>query len=289
MDQKKMLKQLDRAKNLPTLPAVALKINEMLNDYNISVDQLTKVIQQDQSIVLKLLKLVNSAFYGFKSKIRNIPHAVTLMGYNTLRNAVITVSVIDAFKLKDQTEHFDIDKFWSHSIEVAVIAKYLSENSRLYPPEEAFTLGLLHDIGKLVQLVVFPEIFQAILSEIAEKRVSYFEAEKTLAVLSHARTGAYLAQKWLLPEDLVDVVKYHHRIKDGHAHYNPIAVVHIADVIVNTTIDSAGLGSEGLMNQLHRLSSETKSILLNALKSMPVWFPKAQDEIQTATRFFMEE
>lgn len=279
-----MMQKLDRAKNLPTLPTVALKVNEMLNDYNISVDELTRVLEKDQSIVLKLLKLVNSAFYGLKSKIKNIPHAVTLMGYNTLRNAVITVSVIDALKIQNEIDGFDMNQFWSHSIEVAVTAKYLSEKSRLHPPEEAFTLGLLHDIGKLVQLIVFPDIFQNIVSMTKSKNISYFEAEKELGNMSHARTGAYIAQKWLLPQDLVDVVKYHHQIKEGHSNYNPIAVIHIADVIANAT---AGSGS--LMDQLHRLNPETKHILVNTLKGMPVWFPEAQAEIQTANRFFMEE
>ncbi|MGD9209654.1 MAG: HDOD domain-containing protein [Desulfobacteraceae bacterium] len=284
MDKKIILQKLDRAKNLPTLPTVALKVNEMLNDYDVSVDQLTKVLEKDQSIVLKLLKLVNSAFYGFKSKIKNIPHAVTLMGYNTLRNAVITVSVIDAFKIQDQIEGFDINKFWFHSIEVAVIAKYLSENTRLHPAEETFTFGLLHDIGKLVQLTIFSDLFKSILFTAKEKNISYFEAEQQLSIMSHARMGAYLAQKWLLPQDFVEVIKYHHIIKEGHSNYNSIVVIHIADMLSNATI-----GIDCMMNQLHRLNPETKTLLLKALKCMPVWFPKAQAEIKTASQFFMEE
>lgn len=284
MDNRLILKKLDRAKNLPTLPTVALKVNEMLKDYEVSVEQLTRVLEKDQSIVLKLLRLVNSAFYGLKSKIKNIPHAVTLLGYNTLRNAVISVSVIDAFKIQKQIEGFDVEKFWAHSIEVALIAKYLSEYSRLHPPEEAFTCGLLHDVGKLVQLISFPDVIRSIQSKIDTEHISYYEAEKQLAVMSHARMGAYLASKWLLPQDIVDVLKYHHHIKKEHSNYNQMVVVHVADLIVNAT---QGTGS--LCDQLRTLNDETKSLLLNALKSMPDWFPKAKDEIQTACQFFMEE
>lgn len=284
MDNKLIIQKLDHAKNLPTLPAVALKVNEMLKDYDVSVEQLTKVIEKDPAIVLKLLKLVNSAFFGLKSKIKNIPHAVTLMGFNTLRNAVITVSIIDAFKLQHQIEGFDIKNFWSHAIKVAVIAKYLALDSRLTPPEEAFTLGLLHDMGKLVQLIVFPDLFERIQSEIRNKKMTYLEAENSLGIMSHARMGAYLAGKWSLPQDVVDVVKYHHNVLKENVNYHATAVVHVADVLVNATLEAETAG-----HSLCNLGDDTKNLVLNALKKMPEWFPKAKFEIETACRFFMEE
>lgn len=284
MDRRTIMQKLDRAKNLPTLPSIALKVNEMLKDYEVSVDQLTCIIEKDQAIVLKLLKLVNSAFYGLKNKINNIPHAVTLLGYNTLRNAVISVSIIDAFKIQNHVEGFDLKQFWAHSIEVAVISKYLSEKSRLYAPEEAFTCGLLHDIGKLVQLINLPDIFKDILSKIEVEKLPYYDAEMKLATMNHAHIGAYLAGKWLLPQNLVDVLKYHHRLKPENSNYNLMVVIHVADIVVNTTHGSGSLG-----DQLKTLDDNTRSILMDALKSMPQWYPKAKVEIQTACQFFMEE
>lgn len=283
MNHKQILYKLDHARNLPTLPTIALKINEMLKDYEVSIDQLTNVIEKDQAIVIKLLKLVNSAFFGFKSEIKNIPHAVTLMGYNTLRNAVITVSVIDAFKVQDKVKGFDIKQFWIHSIQVAVYSKYLSEDSKLMPAEEAFTFGLLHDIGKMVQLIIFPDLCQKILSEIETKKISYYNAEKELATMSHARIGAYLAKKWFLPQDLEDVLKYHHNIKEENSNRNQMIIVHVADMIVNTLN-----GSKCPDHQLCNLNPEIKSTLLNTLKRMPTWCPNAEDEIKTACQFFME-
>jgi putative nucleotidyltransferase with HDIG domain len=284
MNHQQMLQKLDRAKNLPTLPAIALKINEMLKDYDVSIEQLTQIIEKDQAIVTKLLKLVNSAFFGFKSKIKNISHAVTLMGYNTLRNAVITVSIIDAFKVQDQIKGFDMNKFWSHSIEVAVYSKYMSEKSKLIPAEEAFTFGLLHDVGKLVQLTIFPDLFQQILSEIETNKVSYYEAEKNLSIMSHARMGGYLARKWSLPQDLVDVLKYHHNIKKENSNYNQMIIVHTADLIVNSI-----KGDECSGYQLRDLDPKIKATLLNTLKQLPQWCPKAEDEIKSACQFFMED
>ena len=284
MNNNQILQKLDRTKNLPTLPTIALKINEMLKDYEVSVDELTKILEKDQAIVIKLLKLVNSAFYGLKSKIKNIPHAVTLMGFNTLRNAVVSVSIIDAFKIQNSVEGFNIKDFWVHSIKVAVVAKYLSAETRLHPPEEAFTFGLLHDIGKLVQLIVFPDMFKQILSVAETEKLSYQEAEKKLALMSHARIGAYLANKWNMPEDMVDVLKYHHQIKSGIPTYNQIVVVHAADLIVNATA-----GGSCVVNQLQMLSAETKNTLLATLKNLSAWYPKAKEEIEMACKFFMED
>ncbi len=284
MNNNQIFQKLDRTKNLPTLPTIALKVNEMLKDYDVSVDELTKVLETDQAIVTKLLKLVNSAFYGFKSKIKNIPHAVTLMGFNTLRNAVVSVSIIDAFKIQNDVEGFDINAFWSHSIEVAVVAKYLSSATRLHPPEEMFTLGLLHDIGKLVQLIALPDLFKQILSTSTNENLSFHEAEKKLALMSHARIGAYVANKWNMPEDVVDVLKYHHHIKAGVPNYKQIVIVHIADLIVNATG-----GGACVVSQLQTLESEIKNRLLSTLKNMSDWFPKAKVEIETACQFFMEE
>jgi putative nucleotidyltransferase with HDIG domain len=283
MDNNQILQKLDRAKNLPTLPTIALKVNEMLKDYDISVDQLTKILEKDQAIVIKLLKLVNSAFFGLKSKIKNIPHAVTLMGYNTLRNAVVTVSIIDALKIKNKVKGFDINKFWFHSIEVAVYSKYLAEDSKLMPAEEAFTFGLLHDIGKMVQLIVFPDIFEDIFTEMETRKVSYYEAEKELATMSHARMGAYLAKKWFLPQELVEILKYHHQIKTESPNRNQMIIVHTADRIVNTM-----KGSEYSDHKLSNLDADVKSILLDTLKRMPQWCPKAEKEIKVACQFFME-
>lgn len=284
MDKKNILQKLDRAKNLPTLPTIALKVNEMLKDYDVSVDQLTAVIEKDQAIVLKLLKLVNSAFYGLKGKVNSIPHAITLLGYNTLRNAVISVSIIDAFKVKSQIDGFDLKHFWVHSIEVAVISKYLAEKSCLHAPEEAFTCGLLHDIGKLVQLINLPDIFEAVFSKATAENIPYYDAEMELSTMNHAHIGAYLADKWSLPQDMVDVLKYHHRLRKESSNHNRMVVVHAADLVVNTIHASGKIG-----DQLRTLDCRTKTTLLGALKSMPDWYPKAKIEIETACRFFMEE
>ena len=101
MDADAILKKLERIEELPTLPAIALEVNQMLQDQDISVKEVTKTIEQDQAMVPKILKLVNSAFFGFTSKISSLRHAITILGYSTVRNAVTTVAIIDALNVQN--------------------------------------------------------------------------------------------------------------------------------------------------------------------------------------------
>ena len=114
MDSKTILKKLDRIDDLPTLPAIALEVNKMLQDYDTSIRTLSEKIEKDQAMVVKILKLVNSAFFGLRSKVSNIPNAVVLLGFNTVRNAVVTVSIMDAFKTKEVSNGFAMADFWKH-------------------------------------------------------------------------------------------------------------------------------------------------------------------------------
>ena len=101
MEQENFLENLDRIEDLPTLPAIAMEVNKMLQDFDTTIKDLSDLIEKDQAIVSRILKLVNSSFYGLRSEISNIYHALTLLGFNTVRNAVISVSVVNAFAGKE--------------------------------------------------------------------------------------------------------------------------------------------------------------------------------------------
>ncbi|MBE9571600.1 MAG: HDOD domain-containing protein, partial [Proteobacteria bacterium] len=150
MDAQTFFKKLDSIPDIPTLPSIVITVNKMLQDYDTSIKNLSKAIEKDQSMVTKILRLVNSTFYGFRSRIKNIPHAIIVLGFNTIRNAVVSVSVIKTFSEKDICEGVEIEEFWKHSVAVAVTSRYLAEQTRLDSPEDCFVSGLLHDIGKLV-------------------------------------------------------------------------------------------------------------------------------------------
>ncbi len=282
MDSKTILKKLDRIDDLPTLPFIAMEVNKMLQDYDISINKLTKTIEKDQAIVPKILKLVNSAFFGFRSKIGSISHAVILLGFNTVRNAVVSISIIDTFsKNKEALEGFDVAEFWRHSLAVAVISRHLAEKTRLQLPDDSFTGGLLHDIGKIVLFQYFQDLFKKVWTSAKENNLSFYDAEKKEIPITHARIGGYLAKKWQLPESLIDAIKYHHALSKNANNLNLLMTVHVADIIANSFITDQ-------KNKLDfsLIYPDAANLMKPQLETVSEWFPEVSEKIESACQFF---
>ncbi len=283
MDAQEFLKKLDSISDIPTLPNIVIEVNKLLQDYDTSIKKLGKLIEKDQAMVTKILRLVNSAFYGFRSKIRNIPHAVIVLGFNTIRNAVVSVSIIKAFPGEKALGGLKITDFWEHSIGVAVTSRYLAEQTRLDSPDDCFVVGLLHDIGKVVLAQHFTEFFGLVWKSVKEGGLSFFEAEQKLLPVNHARIGGHLAKKWQFPVSLIDTITYHHAIRKSVANLNQLIVVHTADNIVNICkVDS------GITPVFSSMDPEAKRIMAGQLESVSEWFPTVATEIESACEFFLE-
>lgn len=283
MDSKKLMKRLTQIDDLPTLPVIAMEVNKMLKDYEISIEKLSGVIEKDQAMVPRILKLVNSSFYGFKSRVANINRAIILLGFNTIRNAVVAVSIIEALAVKKPVEGFDIKEFWMHSVAVAVISKYLAGETRLNPPEDAFTGGLLHDLGKVILSQFFPELFRNVLIFARENNCSFYEAEKKEIYITHANIGTYMARKWKLPESLADTIRYHHALKKNVNDFNLLILVHTADTIANSFVNGKKEKPD-----LSLLYPDAAKKMKPQLDNLMEWFPEIQEEIESACRFFLD-
>lgn len=283
MNKEEFVKELGRIPDLPTLPVVAVKVNEMLQDRDVSIGTLSETIQKDQAMVSKILKLVNSAFYGFQSKIRTIPHAITILGFNTVRNAIVSVGVVGAFANRNLFDGFDIKDFWTHSISTAVVGKHLAEKSRLTSPDAVFVAGILHDIGKLVLAQYFTDLFAALWQEIHDKGVTFHEAEKVVLPARHAQIGGWLAKKWKLPPSLLGAITYHHGT--GKTAFDPdlVLLVHSSDHIVNRYDGSNGNGFD-----VSGMNPEGRRKLRKELDDLPQWYPQAAEEIEQACEFFVD-
>lgn len=284
MDAQTFFKKLDSIPDIPTLPSIVVTVNKMLQDYDTSIKNLSKVIEKDQSMVTKILRLVNSTFYGFRSKIKNIPHAIIILGFNTIRNAVVSVSIIKTFSGKDICEGFEIEEFWKHSIAVAVTSRYLAEQTRLDSPEDCFVSGLLHDIGKLVLYQYFTDFFSKVWESVKEDNLSFYEAEKKLLPVNHAQIGGYLTKKWQFPVSLIDSITYHHKIRQTVSNLNQLIIVHTADAIVNNyKVDSE------ISADFSSIDPKTKTIMSQQLETVSDWFPDVATEIESACDFFLKE
>ena len=284
MDAQTFLKGLDRISDLPTLPNIVMKVNNLLRDHNTSVKELGKTIETDQAMVSKILRLVNSAFYGFRSKIRNIPHAIIILGFSNVRNALVSVSIMKAFSEKKAFEGFEITEFWKHSVAVAVISRYLSEQTRLDSPDDCFVAGLLHDIGKVVLSQHFTELFGQAWKSVKEDGLSFYEAEKKLLPVNHAQIGGYLAGRWRFPVGLIDSITHHHEISKHVSNLNQLMIVHVA----NTMANNYEVGSD-ITPGCSTIHPEAKRIMFLQLDTISDWFPNIATEIESACEFFLKE
>lgn len=283
MTRDEMIKKLKSINNLPTLPVVALEVNRLLQDYDSPVDQLVALLEKDQSLMVKLLKLVNSSFYGFKSRVNNIRHAVTLLGFNTVRNAVVTLSIIDTLVLKNTLKGFDIDSFWQHAIRVAVVSRYVAAASKLTTRDDAFTAGLLHDIGKVILATVFTDDLKKILETMNSDGITFFDAEEKLGSCPHTLIGSFLAQRWLLPEPLVKTIQYHHSKVDRSSQSQLIAIVNMGNRLVHMM---AGDNGYSLQSCTAKENGESQLVIMNCLKDQQNWLPNLRDEMKDACEFF---
>ena len=241
MKQNKIEYILDSVDRLPTLPTIYTKLTNLLQSPNATVKMISNVISEDQAIAVKVLKLVNSAFYSLPQKIGSLKHAIVISGLNQIRNLVMITSTIKMFKELNSASSFDMQKFWEHSIGCAVAARVLAETAYLKNPDDVFTGGLLHDIGKLVHAVYLNEEFAAIIADVHENGLPIIEAEKKILGRDHTYTGGVLAKKWCLSQGTVGMIEHHHLSDHSVELTKEIAAIHAGNIFSI----ALGLGSGG--------------------------------------------
>ena len=187
---------------LPTLPEVMIRILQAVDDEATSASELSLILEQDHAITARLLRLANSAFYGFPSHIESVQRAVVLIGYHEVKMLALATSVFDTFR---QLRQYAIDPhdFWMHSLGTAKGAAHLATELRLNcPPQTCFTAGLLHDMGKYALAAVLGKTYKHIITEAKERQTLVKEAELRILNTTHAEVGSWLAEQWNFPETL---------------------------------------------------------------------------------------
>ena len=200
--------------DLTPLKSVATKAIQLAEDERSAAMDLATVISSDQALTSKLLKLSNSAYYGYARRISNVREAVILLGMRTVRSVAISSAIIDVFKLP-QLDHdfFDHDLFWAHSVTVGLVAETIARETKAARPEDAFTAGVLHDVGKLAMMLAEPAMFAEVVDLTMREEMRYREAELAVFQVGHEQVGARLAQRWKFPEHLVSSIREHHPVK----------------------------------------------------------------------------
>ena len=201
---------LASADKLPSLPEICLRASEQLEDESVKVQQIGETVQNDAAISSRILRMVNSAYYGLPNHVSSIAQAVQLLGRQRLKQILIGSVLSSVFQRKPGV-NFPAQEFWQHSIKTAIIARKLAEDiEEIAEPESLFTAGILHDIGQLIMLDKAFEAMNEAKQMANNQRISILEAESQLTGVNHAEVGEALIRHWGLPEILSESVAEHH-------------------------------------------------------------------------------
>ena len=229
------------ADKIASPPKVFQKVNEIVNDPDATTEEIARVIAEDVGITLRLLRVVNSAFFGYNQKVESLDQAVMALGTSQVRDLVLATTVAEKFEgLPDDL--INMESFWQHSLACGVMARSLAQTRREINLEPFFLGGMLHDVGRLVMFSKMPEQCRDIVARCLKSNEVMQAVEREVFGFDHAEVGGCLLSNWGLPPHLEEAVASHHLPQ--RAVRNPMlaSVVHIADVVVN----ALKLGNSGV-------------------------------------------
>jgi len=243
-------------KSLQTQPDVIAKITHLLQNPSTNAEVLGRAIRTDQVLASTVLKLVNSAFYGFPGRIGSISHAVVLLGFSTVKNIVLTATIMDIFKMNINSK-FNMQDMWKHSLACGAAAQCLARALGIEQKEECFIAGLVHDIGKAIMFQLMPDDFIRVVECADKTKTLFYDSECKLLGINHQDIGGILIELWHLPAQTLNAVACHHnppvRISDD---YKIAAIVHCADILAR----AFGYGNGG-DNKIPRINDNVWNTL----------------------------
>jgi len=257
-------KLLTQINEVPTLPTSVLRVLQMTEDPFCSSSDLAKVIQADPAMASKVLKLSNSSYYGFRQKISHIPQAVTLLGFATLKNTLLTASVFDMFGTS--ATGFDLPALWQHSITAATASKLVAKRVRYPHAEQAFTAALLHDMGKIIMARYIPQGMAEIVQLVNNEGMTMYEAEKKVIGLAHPALGAWVLARWGIPAVVVEAIEHHHVLKPDLPSYDLASIVSLSNYLAHFV--NIGCGGDMLPREADPVVLEHFRLLEPAIVDM---------------------
>lgn len=226
------IEKLIETQEFATLPPIATKLLSMLENDNVDIRSISKVIETDASLTLKLLRVANSPLYAVRTEINNVHQAIIHLGLNRLTNIVLGVSIFSRFLLSSQKQASELmEKFWWHSSCTGVVAKSLSAKINKFFKEYEFLGGLLHDIGKLAMIQYDANKYNQVVKLVNDERIFDIEAEKMIYGANHIEVGVHIAKLWKLPSELVSIIEYQNKPSEAPHHKELCAVVRFADIL----------------------------------------------------------
>lgn len=236
---------LRRVKDIPSLPDVVNRIVETLGQPEASASEVARLISYDPGLTSKFLRMVNSAAYGFQRQISSVQHAIMILGFGTVRGVVLSASLFRMFESKG-VRGMDPNRFWQHSIGTAIASRVIANHHKIRYAEDAFSAGMLHDIGKMIFQCYFPIDYAFVLQESAHLRYplhgnGFREIEERFLKADHAMLGYQLAQRWKIPTTISEAIRYHHEPENAVDAQELVYTVALANAFCTHIQDNFGV------------------------------------------------
>lgn len=236
LHDERLVTLVSRLRELPVLPQSYSRLLEDLHMPDVSVKAVAGVIEHDVGMAVKTLQWVNSAIFGVRHHVTSVTHAVSLLGLDVIRSLVLTMGVFSELSRSTLAAGFSLDEFMNHSMAVGVYAKRAAESTRCdeHVVHDAFTAGMLHDIGRLVLAAGCPQEYAEVIAQTAYGAVPIEDVEEHYFGATHAEVGGYLLGLWGFPDPIVEAAAYHHRLADCVAReLTPAVLVHAGDFLAH--------------------------------------------------------
>jgi HD-like signal output (HDOD) protein len=280
MGKTEALKALGSRLRLPTLPDVVVKINAMIADRTCGPVEIGQVVARDPELTASVLSAVNSTFFGLQEAVLTAEQAATVIGVRSLRNIALQVSIVQRYVNLARFRDFDLDEVWNHATGTAQIAQLLGSAGRVrteLAPDEYFTCGLLHDLGKVALLESLGDDYMDLIAQARQRGCSLHAQEVPVLGFSHMDVGALIAARWKLPSAVSLAIAYHHGPR-ARIHEHPVvAAVAIADQL---SYRSRCLDFERVAERLEAIASRvlqvTPAAYARILESVARWQAEAR-------------
>lgn len=270
IDTRDIRASIEKIDNIPTIPVVLQKLLRVIENPRVSMNEISDYILGDPILTSRVLKLVNSPIYGFPGRISSLNQALILMGLNVVRGILLGVSV---FEIMEKT----ILGLWKHSMGCAVAARIICRRVDAREPEEIAVAALLHDIGKVVLNLKFPDEYSRAIVSTVKDDAFIFEAEEREFQINHSSAGAWIAAKWNFPRTLVEAIGYHHKPSLSAVVPLESSIVHVADILTRAV--GFGFAGDAFVPEVDSFAWETLGLDKAALVQM---VPELQDSLAEA-------
>jgi len=221
--------RVQRIKTMPAIPAVFLPLLKLLAREEVQVDEVVRLVSYDSAIAAQCLRVASSPLFGMAQPPKSIKGAVMSLGLRRVETILLTCCLGQAFPAKKWA--LDPIVFWRHSLGCAMVCRKISEKLASADREKAYTAGLMHDIGFMVNCLVFSKEFAPVMERACREGIPLHEVEQETMGFTHSDTGRALAEKWGLADDIIEVISHHHGVEDSQAAQPLVALVHISDLL----------------------------------------------------------